>query len=261
MAKFTSAVILAAGNGTRFGGKVKKQYVEILGIPAIVRTIKAFEECDIIDEIILVGDKEALAEAIEGYEFEKIAMIVEGGETRQESALLGFDSVSDKSKFVAIHDAARCLVTSEIIEATVKDAYKYRAAAAAHKSEDTVKVCDKNGLVEETADREKIWLVQTPQVFQNDVYRSAAYMAKKDEAAVTDDCMLCERLGFEVKLVECGRENIKLTSPDDLFLCEAIVAHREKLAMEKSEPKKAEKAEEAETKKAKKAEKKAEAKK
>lgn len=227
MAKFTSAVILAAGNGTRFGGKVKKQYVEILGIPAIIRTIGAFEECELIDEIILVGDKEALGEVIEGYDFKKIAMIVEGGATRQESALLGFDSVSDKSKFVAIHDAARCLVTSEIIEATVKEAYKYRAAAAAHKSEDTVKICDKNGIVEETTDRDKIWLVQTPQVFLNDVYRSAAYMAKKDEAVVTDDCMLCERLGFEVKLVEAGRENIKLTGPDDLMLCEAILAYRE----------------------------------
>ena len=227
MAKFTSAVILAAGNGTRFGGKVKKQYVEILGTPAINRTISAFEECDLIDEIILVGDKEALSEVIEGCDFKKITMIVEGGETRQESALLGFDSVSEKSKFVAIHDAARCLVTSEIIEATVKEAYKYRAAAAAHKSEDTVKIADKNGIIEETTDRDKIWLVQTPQVFQNDVYRSAAYMAKKDEAVVTDDCMLCERLGFEVKLVEAGRENIKLTGPDDLMLCEAILAYRE----------------------------------
>ena len=228
MAKFTSAVILAAGNGTRFGGKVKKQYVEILGTPAINRTIAAFEECELIDEIILVGDKEALSEVIEGFDFKKIAMIVDGGETRQESALLGFDSVSEKSKFVAIHDAARCLVTPEIIEATVKEAYKYRAAAAAHKSEDTVKIADKNGIIEETTDRDKIWLVQTPQVFMNDVYRSAAYMAKKDEATVTDDCMLCERLGFEVKLVEAGRENIKLTGPDDLMLCEAILAYREK---------------------------------
>ncbi|MBE6587312.1 MAG: 2-C-methyl-D-erythritol 4-phosphate cytidylyltransferase [Ruminococcaceae bacterium] len=228
MAKFTSAVILAAGNGTRFGGKVKKQYVEILGIPAVIRTIMAFEECDIIDEIILVGDKEALGELLSEYSFKKIAMVVSGGETRQESALLGFDSVSDKSKFVAIHDAARCLVTPEMIEATVKEAYKYRAAAAAHRSEDTVKIADKNGIVEKTTDRDKIWLVQTPQVFQNDVYRSAAYMAKKDDATVTDDCMLCERLGFEVKLCECGRENLKLTSPEDLMLCEAIIAYREK---------------------------------
>jgi len=235
MSKFTSAVILAAGNGTRFGGKVKKQFAEILGLPCIVRTVMAFEECEIIDEIILVGNKEILSELSEEYGFKKVAMIVEGGETRQESALLGFDSVSDKSLYVAIHDGARCLVTPEIIETTVKEAYKHRAAAAAHRSEDTVKISDKNGFIESTQDRDRTWLVQTPQVFHNDVYRAAAYMAKKDDAVVTDDCMLCERLGFDIKLCECGRENIKLTSPDDLALCEAIIAYREKQIEEESE--------------------------
>ena len=227
MAKFTSAVILAAGNGSRFGGKVKKQFADILGEPCIVRTVRAFEECDLIDEIILVGDNEILSDIFSAYSFEKIKMIVGGGETRQEPALLGFDSVCDKSKYVAIHDGARCLVTPEIISETVKAAYKHRAAAAAHRSEDTVKVADKNGMIESTQDRDKIWLVQTPQVFLNDVYRVSAYMAKQDEVAVTDDCMMCERLGFEIKLVECGRENIKLTAPDDLYLCEAILAYRE----------------------------------
>ena len=248
MAKFTSAVILAAGNGTRFGGNVKKQFVEILGVPCVVRAVDAFEKCDLIDEIILVGDTEELTELFSSYDFKKISMIVSGGETRQDSALLGFDSVSDKSKFVAIHDAARCLVTPEMIEATVKEAYKYRAAAAAHKSEDTVKIADKKGFVVKTTDRDKIWLVQTPQVFQNDVYRVAAYMAKRDEETVTDDCMLCENLGFEIKLCECGRENLKLTSPEDLMLAEAIIAYREKLADAKAEPKKSEvkKAEKAE---------------
>ncbi len=240
MAKFTSAVILAAGNGTRFGGSVKKQFVDVLGIPCLVRTVKAFEECDLIDEIIIVGDADTINETIAGYKFEKVSMIVSGGETRQDSALLGFDSVSDKSKFVAIHDGARCLVTPEMIEATVKEAYKYRAAAAAHKSEDTVKIADKKGFVVKTTDRDKIWLVQTPQVFQNDVYRVSAYMAKRDEETVTDDCMLCENLGFEIKLVECGRENLKLTTKEDLLLAEAIIAYREKLAEEKAEPKKAE---------------------
>lgn len=240
MAKFTSAVILAAGNGTRFGGNVKKQFVDVLGIPCLVRTVKAFEECDLIDEIIIVGDAEAIEETLKDYTFEKVSMIVSGGETRQDSSLLGFDSVSDKSKFVAIHDAARCLVTPEMISATVKEAYKYRAAAAAHKSEDTVKIADKKGFVVKTTDRDKIWLVQTPQVFQNDVYRVSAYMAKRDEEVVTDDCMLCENLGFEIKLVECGRENIKLTTREDLLLCEAILSYREKLCEPKAEQKKAE---------------------
>lgn len=225
--KFTSAVILAAGNGTRFGSKVKKQFADVLGLPCIVRTVNAFEECRLIDEIILVGNKEILSSLSDEYGFKKVTMIVEGGETRQDSALLGFDSVSDKSQFVAIHDGARCLVTPEIIEATVKEAYRHRIAAAAHRSEDTVKICDSDGFIESTQDRDKTWLVQTPQVFKADIYRAAAYMAKKDEAVVTDDCMLCERLGFDIKLIECGRENIKLTNPDDLSLCEAIIAYRE----------------------------------
>lgn len=233
MSKFTSAVILAAGNGTRFGSAVKKQYVEVLGIPAVVRTVMAFEESKYIDEIILVGDKEALTPLLEPYSFKKVTLIVSGGETRQDSALRGFDSVSEKSKYVAIHDSARCLVTVDMIDRTVKAAYKYRAAAAAHKSEDTVKISKKDDLIERTTDRDKIWLVQTPQVFLNDVYRVSAYMAKRDEAQVTDDCMLCERLGFDVKLCECGRENIKITGPDDLMLAEAIISYREK--KEKSE--------------------------
>ena len=228
MGKFTSAVILAAGNGTRFGGKVKKQFVEVLGVPCVVRTVQAFEDCPLIDEIILVGDPQALSEIFSAYSFKKIAKIISGGETRQDSALRGFDCVSDKSRYVAIHDAARCLITPEMIERTVKAAHRHRAAAAAHKSEDTVKIADKNGIIEKTTDRDKIWLVQTPQVFQNDVYRVSAYMAKRDEAAVTDDCMLCERLGFEVRLCECGRENIKLTNPDDLMLAEAIISYRER---------------------------------
>lgn len=227
MAKFTSAVILAAGNGTRFGSKVKKQFVDILGEPCIVRTVRAFEQCEFIDEIILVGDTEILSDIFQKYSFKKIAMIVGGGETRQESALLGFDSVSDRASFVAVHDGARCLVTPDIIEKTVKAAYKNRAAAAGHRSEDTVKICDRDDMIESTQDRDKTWLVQTPQVFMCDIYRVAAYMAKQDEIAVTDDCMMCERLGFGIKLVECGRENIKLTKPEDLELCEAIIAYRE----------------------------------
>ncbi|MBE6713725.1 MAG: 2-C-methyl-D-erythritol 4-phosphate cytidylyltransferase [Ruminococcaceae bacterium] len=226
MAKFTSAVILAAGNGTRFGGNVKKQFIDVLGVPCIARTVMAFEKCPLIDEIVLVGDESAISPALSGYSFKKITKIVAGGETRQDSALLGFDSISDKAKYVAIHDGARCLITPEMIEDTVHAAYKYRAAASAHKSSDTVKICDENGLVKETTDRDRIWLVQTPQIFNTDVYRVSAYMAKRDRVVVTDDCMLCERLGFDVKMVECGRENIKLTTPDDLMLCEAIIKYR-----------------------------------
>lgn len=228
MGNFTSAVILAAGSGTRFGGKVKKQFTDIAGTPCIIRTLRAFEASKLIDEIVLVGDTEALRALVDEYGVTKVSAIVNGGETRQDSALFGFDAVNSKCKYVAIHDAARCLVTTDIIEKTVRAAYKCRAAAAAHKCEDTVKKCDGDGNVESTLDRNMIWTVQTPQAFEADVYRVAAYMAKRDGAVVTDDCMLCERLGFKVKMVECGRNNIKLTSPEDLALCEALILSQSK---------------------------------
>lgn len=227
MSSFTTAVILAAGIGSRFGGETKKQYTPVSGVPCLARTVSAFEECSLIDEIILVGEPSEILPIIEGYGFKKITKTVPGGATRQDSALRGFDEISPKADFVAIHDGARCLITAENVESVVRAAYKSRAAAAAHKSEDTVKVSDDSDKIADTLDRDKIWLVQTPQVFSADVYRVCAYMAKKDGASVTDDCMLCERLGFKIKLVECGRNNIKLTSPDDLLLAEAIISARE----------------------------------
>ncbi len=228
MGKFTSAVILAAGIGKRYASDVRKQFDKLCGVPCIIYTLRAFEAAQTIDEIVLVGDRKAFADVIEasGEEFKKLRRTVEGGETRQRSATLGFDAVSRKCKYVALHDGARCLVTPEIIDKTVSAAYKYRAAAAAHACSDTVKTVSKGDFVNRTLDRSEIWTVQTPQVFDADVYRVSAYMAIRDGAEVTDDCMLAERLGFDVKLIECGRENMKLTEPGDKRLFEAILGAR-----------------------------------
>jgi len=116
---------------------------------------------------------------------------------------------------------------------TVRAAWKYRAAAAAHKVSDTVKLADSRGFIDKTVDRDLVWLVKTPQVFLTDMYRAAAYMAKKDNVSVTDDCMMCERLGFKVKLVECGEDNIKLTVASDLLRAEQILRSREEEAFKK----------------------------
>lgn len=226
MHTFTSAVILAAGSGTRFGSDIKKQYIAVDGVPVVVRSLQTFAACSLIDEIILVGDVDELRDVLSPYPLKKLAAVVRGGTTRQESALCGFDAISSKAKFVAMHDAARCLVTIENIEDTVRAAYRYRAAVAAEKTVDTVKQADKDGFVDATLERESIWLVKTPQVFHCDVYRVAAYMAKKEKAAATDDSMLCERLGFSVKLVECGPDNMKLTHPEDLQRAHAIIEMR-----------------------------------
>lgn len=233
MHTFTSAVILAAGSGTRFGSDIKKQYIAVDGVPAVVRSLQTFAACPLINEIVLVGDVDELREVLSPYPAKKLAAVVPGGETRQESALCGFDAISSKAKYVAIHDAARCLVTRENIEDTVRAAYRYRAAVAAEKTVDTVKQADKDGFIDTTLKREYIWLVKTPQVFHCDVYRVAAYMGKKEKAVATDDSMLCERLGFSVKLVECGPDNIKLTHPDDLQRAHAILEMRRREGGEK----------------------------
>ena len=225
--KYTSAVILAAGSGTRFGGTVKKQYVDILGYTPVQRCAMVFEASKVIDEIIFVGDVAELTEQLKDLKLKKLKNIVPGGKTRQESALCGFDAINKKSKYVAIHDAARCLVTEQIIEDTVRAAYKFRASVAAEKTVDTVKRADKDGFLAETLDRDYIWLAKTPQVFLSDIYRVAAYTAQKEGIQATDDCMLAERLGFKVKLVDCGHDNIKLTSYGDLDRAISILKKRE----------------------------------
>lgn len=228
---FTSAVVLCAGTGERFSsGEITKQNFLIDNIPVCVHTIRAFENTDLIDEIVVVGRRDELdllGKYCITYKLGKVTQIVEGGKTRQESSLAGFDMVSDDSRYVCIHDGARCLVTPELIEKTVRRAYESGAAAAAERSRDTVKYSENGEVINETLDRDRIWLVKTPQVFMCNMYRAGAYMAKKDGAAVTDDCMLAERLGFKVSLVECGSDNIKITYPGDEITAEAILKSRE----------------------------------
>ncbi len=228
---FTSAMILAAGAGRRFSDVAgQKQNMELCGVPVIVRTVAAFESCPLIDEIILVCREEDIPvyeSFSEKYGFAKITKVIAGGGERIDSAMAGVDSVSDKSKFIAVHDGARCLITPEQIEKTLRAAYEKGAAAAGHPSTDTVKYSEDGMFIGETVDRAKVWLIGTPQVFMANMYRAAIYMAKKDEATVTDDCMMAERLGFKVRLVDVGGENIKITNPEDIYIAEGILKKRE----------------------------------
>ena len=226
---FTSAVILAAGMGSRFGGEVTKQNVEVSGVPALVRSALAFEASSRIDETVIVAKEDEIA-AVEGYVekygLKKVRAVVCGGATRAESSMKGFLALSDRSRFVAIHDAARCLVTAKIIDDTVVAAYRYGAAAAAERVVDTVKIADEKGFIKSTEDRNFVWLVKTPQVFKRAVYETAAALTERDGVEVTDDCMMAEHAGLAVKLVDCGHENIKLTTGDDLPLAEFILSKR-----------------------------------
>lgn len=234
----TSAIILAAGSGERFSAGsgalagIKKQFVPVLGVPVLLRTVSVFEECDLIDEIIVVtgeGDVEYTRELL-GEKITKLTCVIPGGATRQDSAMAGLEKISPQSEYVAIHDGARCLVTCDIIENVLLKAYDTGAAAAAEKAVDTVKYAGDHGVIEKTIDRNYVWLMKTPQIFNANMYRAGVYTALKDGAAVTDDCMLVERLGFKVHAVDCGHENIKLTYATDKIIAEAILTAREELA-------------------------------
>ncbi len=226
--KYNSAIIVAGGSSSRIGGDKTKQLVPILGIPTVVRTVSVFEKCKFINEIIVVAkcDEIPLYEDWKKeYCWKKVSKIVSGGADRQESVLNGFKSISDKSEFVYIHDGARCLVTEEMIKKVGHAACIHGAAIAAQKASDTVKLADGKKL--STPDRSSVWLAQTPQVFMTEMYRAAAYSAKKSKLTATDDASLCEALGFAVQPIDCGKENMKITSPCDFAIAEAILKYRE----------------------------------
>ena len=226
---FTSAVIAAAGLSERFGGDVTKQMTELCGVPLLIHTLRAYEASDCIHEIVIVAKPNELPvwqELCRTHGISKLSAIVEGGATRQESVLCGFEAIDKRAKFVAIADGARCLITPENITAVCRAAYKYKAATAAHRSTDTVKVADKKGFIDTTVDRDTVWLAATPQVFKVKLYRAAAYTALKKDFAATDDNSLVENVGHHIRLVECGAQNIKITTREDLAVAEGVLCDR-----------------------------------
>ena len=228
----TSAVIVASGNSTRMGG-ISKQMMMLDNIPVVARTIMAFDECEYISEIIVVAKAEEFylyQEFQKIYKFQKLTRLVSGGATRQESVKNGFEAISKESKFVAIHDGARCLITPKEIEKVCVAAYKNGGATAATRAVDSIKISSgKNLFIESSANRNYIWLAQTPQIFRTDIYELALLKAKEDGLEVTDDNSIVENLGAKIKLVECGRNNLKITTPDDIPVALAILKSREEV--------------------------------
>lgn len=220
-----AAVIVAAGSATRMGG-IDKVMAELRGEPMIVRTVRAFQQCDAIREIVIVT-REDLIRPISALcaKMDKVKAVVAGGKTRQESVWLGLNSLSKDVKLAAIHDGARPLITQAVIDRTVRAAHSYGAAAPAIAVKDTVKVV-KSGLVMATPDRDSLRAVQTPQVFDFDLLRGALKKAEAEGASVTDDCSAVELMGMSVKIVEGDEENIKVTTPMDLKIAELLLEER-----------------------------------
>ena len=225
----TSAIIVAAGNSTRMGGSVSKQFLTLNGVPVLAHTLLAFEKTSEIDEIVVVARTEdigAVSALAAEYAITKLAAVVAGGATRAESVKNGFLHVHHLTKFVAIHDGARCLVAPAMIERVLHAARRHKAATAAATVHDTVKVANRRGFIAKTVDRSTVYLATTPQVFSANLYRAALETVKGAEL-LTDDNQLIEKLPFPVKLVDCGKDNIKITEPRDLRLATLILEERE----------------------------------
>ena len=226
----TAAVILAAGNSKRMGS-VNKLFYRINGIPVLAHTLIAYQKCPLIREIVVVAKPEDFGK-IQGlkqqYGITKLTQMAAGGETRQESAKNGVEKLSDKIKYIAIADGARCLTTPTQITKVCLAAYRQISACAAHKVTDTVKRATVLHNTTETIDRNDIWEMQTPQVFHASLYQAAMLRAQDDKITATDDSTLVEKLGYRVHLVECGIGNIKITTVEDIPFAEAVLNYRKR---------------------------------
>lgn len=220
--KTCGAVIVAAGTASRMGG-IDKVMAQLKGEPMILRTVRTFQECDAIAEIVIVTREDLITPITElCRDMSKVKAVVQGGKSRQESVGLGLGALSSKVKLAAIHDGARPLITWEVIDRTVRAAHSYGAAAPAIPVKDTIKVVE-GRVVKSTPDRSTLFAVQTPQVFDYDLLQGALKKAEQDGAAVTDDCSAVELMGMSVKIVEGDERNIKVTTPMDLKIAEMLL--------------------------------------
>ena len=228
---YTCALIVAAGKGTRMNTDISKQYIDIAGKPLIAWTIEAFEDCEYIDEIVLVVSRDDIVyckqNIVDVYGKGKIRSIVAGGVTRQESVSNGLCEVSGQCEIVLIHDGARPFVREETIIESIFTASETGASCVAVPVKDTIKSSDWNGFIDNTLNREFLWSVQTPQTFKYDLILNAHKLATEEGIEGTDDSVLVERTGHKVKLVMGSYDNIKITTPEDLPIAETIIKSRE----------------------------------
>ena len=220
--KTCGAVIVAAGNASRMGG-IDKVMAELKGEPMIARTVRTFQECDAISEIVIVTRPDLILPITNlTRSMPKVRAVVAGGKSRQESVNLGLNALSDKVKLAAIQDGARPLITWQVIDRVVRAAHTHGAAIPCVPVKDTIKVGN-GGIVKETPDRATLFAAQTPQVFDFDLLRGALKKAELEEYAVTDDASAVEYMGMKVKIVEGDERNIKVTTPMDLKIAEMLL--------------------------------------
>ncbi|MEO6391175.1 MAG: 2-C-methyl-D-erythritol 4-phosphate cytidylyltransferase [Pyrinomonadaceae bacterium] len=220
------AIIAAAGQGQRFGGERAKQFVELCGVPVIVHTLRRFESCPDIHQVIVVvpaAESAGFLELTARYGLRKVDRVVPGGVTRFESVNRGFQAIRPATaEVVAIHDGARPFVRPEEISLTVQAAAEHGAAILAAPVTDTIKLLGDGGLIS-TLDRSKLRRALTPQCFRYDWLRRGLAAAVNADSEITDDSTLIEALGEPVQIVEGGARNIKITNPEDIAWGELLL--------------------------------------
>jgi 2-C-methyl-D-erythritol 4-phosphate cytidylyltransferase len=225
--QFVSAVIVAAGRGSRMNMDINKQYIEVCGKPVLARTLEVFEESGLIDEIVLVVNEQDLVfckqYVINRYRYDNIKALVVGGKERQNSVYYGLKEVSPECDIVLIHDGARPFFPKESIQSSIDAANEFGAACVAVPVKDTIKAAGVEMLVKETLDRSALWSIQTPQTFRHSLLIEAHTKALEDGFTGTDDSSLVERMGIRTKLVMGSYNNIKITTKEDIAIAEAIV--------------------------------------
>ena len=232
------AIITAAGKGTRLKGNISKQFMDIYGKPILAHTITAFQRSSKIKEIYISIPKDYIESCqkgiIERYSFDKVKKLVIGGDSRQESVYNALIEIPSSTKIVSIHDGVRPLVTTKEVNLLFntlrrenrKDS-SVKGVIMASSARETIKVINKNS-INKTIPRDKIWNAQTPQVFFYNIILKAHHKARKDSFTGTDDACLVERMNYKVNIVRGRHENIKITTPIDLFLAELIMTKNDR---------------------------------
>lgn len=225
---FVSAIIVAAGKGTRMNMSINKQFVDLNDSPLLAHTIKVFQNTAIINEIVIVVNEDDIDfvrnSIVEKYLYTKVSKIVAGGDQRQSSVYNGIRNLNPHADLIAIHDGARPFVTSDIIMNAISAAIENSSAICAVKVKDTIKTSSEDGFVDKTLERNCLWSVQTPQVFRSDILVKAHEDAITNGYLGTDDAVLVERIGIKTKIVPGSYNNIKITTKEDLAFAQAIIS-------------------------------------
>lgn len=233
------AIVLAGGKGTRMNSQVQKQYLKLAGKPLILHSLEVFERSQVDTIVLVVGQGERQRVELEilgANRFIKLSAVTEGGRERYHSVYAGLQALQG-CDYVLIHDGARPLVTEEIISRAVQGALNYQACVVGMPVKDTIKKADQDGFAVESLDRRCLWQIQTPQAFSYSLIRTAYdWIMEKEErqAGITDDAMAVESYGgCRVKLVEGSYENLKVTTPEDMVIAEALLMSRDSLKKDK----------------------------